>query len=157
MRRAALERHKVEPPGDVAEEVDREIWTVVQQLPQRQRVAALLWCLLDLPEQEVAAMVSRGEQSLQRSRPPADNLARWLTEEGSRLPELRQALSVLVEHPPATPTRRELRTVKPAAFTHGRGAHSHSDAATRRYPTPGSVTSLVRVGLSPSFFRSWLA
>ena len=62
MRRAALERRKMEPPATVAEVVDHEIWAVVRQLPERQRVAVVLRYLLDLPEKEVAmAMgVSRG-------------------------------------------------------------------------------------------------
>lgn len=62
MRRAALERRTVQPPAAVAEVVDHEIWAVVQQLPERQRVAVVLRYLLDLPEKEVAeAMgISRG-------------------------------------------------------------------------------------------------
>lgn len=82
MRRAALERHKIEPRAEVAQEVDREIWTVVQQLPERQRVAVVLRYLLDLPEQEVAAAmgVSRGTvaSALAAAR---RRLASWLTEE----------------------------------------------------------------------------
>jgi hypothetical protein len=38
IRRAAFEQRTVEPPAEVAQVVDREIWTVVQQLPDRQRV-----------------------------------------------------------------------------------------------------------------------
>ena len=82
MRRAAIERRKVELPPEVAQEVDIEIWTVVQQLPERQRVAVVLRYLLDLPEQEVAAAmgVSRGTvaSALAAAR---RRLASWLTEE----------------------------------------------------------------------------
>jgi RNA polymerase sigma factor (sigma-70 family) len=62
IRRTALEQRTVEPPAEVAQVVDREIWTVVQQLPDRQRVAIVLRYLLDLPEQEVATAmgISRG-------------------------------------------------------------------------------------------------
>jgi RNA polymerase sigma-70 factor (ECF subfamily) len=62
MRRTALEQRTVQPPLEVADVVDHEIWTVVQQLPERQRVAVVLRYLLDLPEKEVAmAMgISRG-------------------------------------------------------------------------------------------------
>lgn len=62
MRRAAFEKRTVAPPAEVAQVVDREIWTVVQQLPERQRVAVVLRYLLDLPEKEVATAmgVSRG-------------------------------------------------------------------------------------------------
>lgn len=82
MRRAALDRRKVEPPPQVAHDVDREIWAVVQQLPERQRVAVVLRYLLDLPEQEVAAAmgISRGTvaSALAAAR---RRLASWLTEE----------------------------------------------------------------------------
>ena len=82
MRRAALERRVLEPPAEVARVVDREIWAVVQQLPERQRVAVVLRYLLDLPEQEVAmAMgISRGTvaSALAAAR---RRLAAWLTEE----------------------------------------------------------------------------
>lgn len=82
MRRAALDRRKLEPPPEVAQEVDREIWTVVQQLPERQRVAVVLRYLLDLPEQEVASAmgISRGTvaSALSSAR---RRLALWLTEE----------------------------------------------------------------------------
>jgi RNA polymerase sigma-70 factor (ECF subfamily) len=81
-RRAALERRAVEPPAEVAQVVDREIWTVVQQLPERQRVAVVLRYLLDLPEQQVAmAMgISRGTvaSALAAAR---RRLAAWLTDE----------------------------------------------------------------------------
>ena len=62
MRRAALERRTVQPPAAVADVVDHEIWTVVQRLPERQRVAVVLRYLLDLPEKEVAVAmgISRG-------------------------------------------------------------------------------------------------
>jgi RNA polymerase sigma-70 factor (ECF subfamily) len=80
MRRAALERRKAEPPSEVAEMVDREIWAVVQQLPERQRVAVVLRYLLDLPEQEVATAmgISRGTvaSALAAAR---RRLAKWLT------------------------------------------------------------------------------
>lgn len=82
MRRAAFERRKLEPPPAVAKEVDREIWAVVQQLPERQRVAVVLRYLLDLSEQDVAAAmgVSRGTvaSALAAAR---RRLATWLTEE----------------------------------------------------------------------------
>jgi len=82
MRRAAFEQRTVEPPGEVAHVVDREIWTVVQQLPERQRVAVVLRYLLDLPEQEVAVAmgISRGTvaSSLAAAR---QRLAAWLTAE----------------------------------------------------------------------------
>lgn len=82
MRRAALERRSVRPPAAVAQVVDREIWTVVQQLPERQRVAVVLRYLLDLPEKEVAiAMgISRGTvaSALAAAR---QRLAAWLTTE----------------------------------------------------------------------------
>jgi RNA polymerase sigma-70 factor (ECF subfamily) len=82
MRRAALERRTLEPPADVAEVVDREIWAVVQQLPERQRVAVVLRYLLDLPEQEVATAmgISRGTvaSALSSAR---RRLAAWLTVE----------------------------------------------------------------------------
>jgi RNA polymerase sigma-70 factor (ECF subfamily) len=85
MRRAAFEQRTLEPPTEVAQVVDHEIWTVVQQLPERQRVAVVLRYLLDLPEQEVAmAMgISRGTvaSALAAAR---QRLAGWLTaEEGS--------------------------------------------------------------------------
>lgn len=80
MRHAALEQRKVQPPVAVAEVVDHEIWAVVQQLPERQRVAVVLRYLLDLPEKEVAmAMgVSRGTvaSALAAARL---RLASWLT------------------------------------------------------------------------------
>jgi RNA polymerase sigma-70 factor (ECF subfamily) len=82
MRRAALERRTVEPPAEVAHVVNREIWMVVQQLPERQRVAVVLRYLLDLPEQEVATAmgVSRGTvaSALAAAR---RRLADWLTVE----------------------------------------------------------------------------
>jgi RNA polymerase sigma-70 factor, ECF subfamily len=82
IRRAALERRTVEPPPEVAQVVDREIWTIVQQLPERQRVAVVLRYLLDLPEQEVAmAMgISRGTvaSALAAAR---RRLAAWLSAE----------------------------------------------------------------------------
>lgn len=82
MRRAALERRTVEPPAAVSEIVDHEIWGVVQQLPERQRVAVVLRYLLDLPEKDVAiAMgVSRGTvaSSLAAARL---RLASWLGNE----------------------------------------------------------------------------
>lgn len=81
-RRAALDRRKVEPPAEVAQEVDHEIWAVVQQLPERQRVAVVLRYLLDLSEQEVATAmgISRGTvaSALAAAR---QRLASWLTEE----------------------------------------------------------------------------
>lgn len=83
MRRAALERRKIEPPAELAtQDVDREIWTIVQQLPERQRVAIVLRYLLDLPEQEIAAAmgISRGTvaSALAAAR---RRLAGWLTVE----------------------------------------------------------------------------
>ena len=82
MRRTAFERHAVTPPAAVAQVVDREIWTVVQQLPERQRVAVVLRYLLDLPEREVATAmgVSRGTvaSALAAAR---QRLAAWLTTE----------------------------------------------------------------------------
>lgn len=82
MRRAALERRKVEPPAELTQDVDREIWTIVQQLPERQRVAIVLRYLLDLPEQEIAAAmgISRGTvaSALAAAR---RRLAGWLTVE----------------------------------------------------------------------------
>ncbi len=82
MRRASLEQRTVQPPAAVAEVVDHEIWSVVQQLPERQRVAVVLRYLLDLPEKEVAiAMgVSRGTvaSALAAARV---RLASWLTME----------------------------------------------------------------------------
>jgi RNA polymerase sigma-70 factor, ECF subfamily len=81
-RRAALEYRLAQPPAEVAEVVDQEIWTVVHQLPERQREAVVLRYLLDLPEQEVAkAMgVSRGTvaSALAAAR---RRLATWLSEE----------------------------------------------------------------------------
>ena len=80
MRRAAFEQRKVEPPAEVAQVVDREIWVVVQQLPERQRVAVVLRYLLDLPEKEVATAmgISRGTvaSALAAAR---QRLAAWLT------------------------------------------------------------------------------
>lgn len=82
MRRTALERRTAEPPAEVAELVDREIWTVVGQLPERQRIAVVLRYVLDLPEQEVATAmrISRGTvaSALATAR---RRLATWLTEE----------------------------------------------------------------------------
>ena len=82
MRRAALEKRVVEMPPAVAEVVDREIWTVVRQLPERQRVAVVLRYLLDLPEKEVASVmgISRGTvaSALAAAR---QRLAGWLTVE----------------------------------------------------------------------------
>lgn len=82
MRRAALERRALVPPPSVAQVVDRDIWKVVQQLPERQRVAVVLRYLLDLPEKEVAAAmgVSRGTvaSALAAAR---QRLAAWLTTE----------------------------------------------------------------------------
>jgi RNA polymerase sigma factor (sigma-70 family) len=82
MRRAAFEQRTVEPPAEVAQIVDREIWTVVQQLPERQRVAVVLRYLLDLPEQDVATAmnISRGTvaSALAAAR---RRLAGWLTVE----------------------------------------------------------------------------
>lgn len=85
MRRSALEQRKLEPPAEVTQVVDREIWAVVQQLPERQRVAVVLRYLLDLPEQEVATAmgISRGTvaSTLAAAR---KRLAEWLTpEDGS--------------------------------------------------------------------------
>jgi RNA polymerase sigma-70 factor (ECF subfamily) len=80
MRRVALEQRTAEPPPEVTEVVDHEIWSVVQQLPERQRVAVVLRYLLDLPEKEVAmAMgISRGTvaSTLAAARL---RLASWLT------------------------------------------------------------------------------
>jgi RNA polymerase sigma-70 factor (ECF subfamily) len=80
MRRAALEQRTVAPPSEVAHVVDREIWAVVQQLPERQRVAVVLRYLLDLPEKEVATAmgISRGTvaSALAAAR---QRLAAWLT------------------------------------------------------------------------------
>ena len=85
MRRMALEQRTFAPPAAVAEAVDREIWTVVRQLPERQRVAVVLRYLLDLPEKEVAkAMgVSRGTvaSALAAAR---QRLAGWLVAEEAR-------------------------------------------------------------------------
>ncbi|MDQ3756370.1 MAG: sigma-70 family RNA polymerase sigma factor [Actinomycetota bacterium] len=82
MRRVATERRTGELPREVADIVDREIWTVVQQLPERQRVAVVLRYLLDLPEQEVAKImgISRGTvaSTLAAAR---GRLARWLAPE----------------------------------------------------------------------------
>ena len=82
MRRAAFEQSRVEPPAAVAQIVDREIWTVVRQLPERQRVAVVLRYLLDLPEKEVATTmgISRGTvaSTLAAAR---QRLAGWLTVE----------------------------------------------------------------------------
>ena len=82
MRRVALEQRTFEPPPDVAPVVDRDIWRVVQQLPERQRAAVVLRYLLDLPEQEVAAAmgISRGTvaSALAAAR---TRLAGWLTSE----------------------------------------------------------------------------
>ena len=82
MRRAAFEQRTVEPPPEVAQLVDREIWTIVRQLPERQRVAVVLRYLLDLPEQEVATAmgISRGTvaSTLAAAR---RRLAAWLTDE----------------------------------------------------------------------------
>ena len=82
MRRATFEQRSVEPPAEVAHAVDREVWTVVRQLPERQRVAVVLRYLLDLPEQEVAAAmgISRGTvaSALAAAR---RRLAAWLTDE----------------------------------------------------------------------------
>jgi RNA polymerase sigma-70 factor (ECF subfamily) len=82
MRRAALEQRTVEPPAEVAHVVDHEIWTVVQQLPERQRVAVVLRYLLDLPERDVATAmgISRGTvaSALAAAR---RRLAAWLTME----------------------------------------------------------------------------
>ena len=81
-RRAAFERRKVEPPPQVAKAVDRDIWIVVRQLPERQRVAVVLRYLLDLPEHDIASAmgISRGTvaSALAAAR---QRLARWLTEE----------------------------------------------------------------------------
>jgi RNA polymerase sigma-70 factor (ECF subfamily) len=82
MRRAALEQRTIEPPAEVADVVDNEIWAVVQQLPERQRVAVVLRYLLDLPEKEVAVAmgISRGTvaSALAAAR---QRLAAWLTDE----------------------------------------------------------------------------
>ncbi|MGQ0431852.1 MAG: RNA polymerase sigma factor [Microthrixaceae bacterium] len=82
MRRVALEQRTVEPPPEVAAVVDHEIWTIVQQLPERQRVAVVLRYLLDLPEKEVATAmgISRGTvaSALAAAR---RRLAAWLTDE----------------------------------------------------------------------------
>ena len=82
MRRVTFEQRRIEPPAVVAQVVDREIWTVVQQLPQRQRVAVVLRYLLDLPEKEVATAmgISRGTvaSALAAAR---QRLAAWLTAE----------------------------------------------------------------------------
>jgi RNA polymerase sigma factor (sigma-70 family) len=82
MRRAALEQRTIEPPVEVADIVDNEIWAVVQQLPERQRVAVVLRYLLDLPEKEVAVAmgISRGTvaSALAAAR---QRLAAWLTAE----------------------------------------------------------------------------
>lgn len=82
MRRSALEQRKLEPPAEVTHAVDQEIWAVVQQLPERQRVAVVLRYLLDLPEQEVATAmgISRGTvaSTLAAAR---KRLAEWLTSE----------------------------------------------------------------------------
>jgi RNA polymerase sigma-70 factor (ECF subfamily) len=82
MRRMAFEQRTVEPPAEVAQVVDYEIWTVVRQLPERQRIAVVLRYLLDLPEQEVAVAmrISRGTvaSALAAAR---QRLATWLTEE----------------------------------------------------------------------------
>lgn len=84
MRRASFEQRTVVPPAAVAHVVDREIWTVVQQLPERQRVAVVLRYLLDLPEEEVATTmgISRGTvaSALAAAR---QRLAAWLTVEES--------------------------------------------------------------------------
>ena len=84
MRRMAFERRTIGPPAEVAQIVDNEIWTVVRQLPERQRVAVVLRYLLDLPEQEVAmAMgISRGTvaSALAAAR---RRLAAWLTDEAA--------------------------------------------------------------------------
>ena len=81
-RRTTFEQRRIEPPAAVAQVVDREIWTVVQQLPQRQRVAVVLRYLLDLPEKEVATAmgISRGTvaSALAAAR---QRLAAWLTAE----------------------------------------------------------------------------
>jgi RNA polymerase sigma-70 factor (ECF subfamily) len=82
MRRAALEQRTIELPPEVAQVVDHEIWAVVRQLPERQRVAVVLRYLLDLPESEVAAAmgISRGTvaSALATAR---RRLAAWLTVE----------------------------------------------------------------------------
>lgn len=82
MRRRDLERTRIEVPRAVADVVDRDIWTVVQQLPERQRVTVVLRYLLDLPEQEVAKImgISRGTvaSALASAR---QRLAVWLAPE----------------------------------------------------------------------------
>ena len=81
MRRVAVEQRVVTPPPEVADAVDHEIWSIVRQLPERQRVAVVLRYLLDLPEQEVASAmgISRGTvaSALGAAR---RRLAAWLTD-----------------------------------------------------------------------------
>ena len=82
MRRAAFEQRTLEPPSEVAQVVDREIWSVVQQLPERQRVAVVLRDLLDLPEQEVATAMGIPRGTVASALAAARRrLARWLTVE----------------------------------------------------------------------------
>ena len=84
MRRTALERRKVEPPAEVAQVVDREIWAVVRQLPERQRVAVVLRYLVDLPEQEVATAMGISRGTVASAMAAARRrLAKWLREEES--------------------------------------------------------------------------
>jgi len=81
MRRAALERRTVEPPPEVAHAVDHEIWAVVQQLPERQRVAVVLRYLLDLPEKEVATAMGTSRGTVASALAAARRrLAVWLTD-----------------------------------------------------------------------------
>ena len=84
MRRAAFERRTVEPPAEVTQIVDRELWTVVQQLPEPQRVAVVLRYQQDLPEQEVAMAMGISRSTVASALAAARRrLAAWLTDEAA--------------------------------------------------------------------------
>lgn len=82
MRRAALERDRMQPPAEVAPAVDTELWGVVAGLPQRQRVAVVLRYLLDLPEREVAQVMGIATGTVAATLAAArSKLAKWLQDE----------------------------------------------------------------------------
>ncbi len=48
-------------------ERDEELWSAVEQLPERQRSAVVLRCVADLPHREIAAAIGCSEEAARRS------------------------------------------------------------------------------------------
>ncbi len=60
---AALDQRTESRPDELHE----ELWSAVEQLPERQRSAVVLRCVADLPHREIAASIGCSEEAARRS------------------------------------------------------------------------------------------